>query len=229
MSKAGLAGISMLGVTLTALAMDGLASSGVVLPLLIFADLLAASTFRQNVQWHQIRRLAIPIGVGLILGWLAMMALKDHRELFRPIVGSVVLGMLTLQLVRQRFPQLDAALPHSTTFAWIAGILTGLTTMVANAAGPIASIYLLILALPKIQLVSTMAWLFLFVNIAKVPLSIHLGLINGGSLSLNLCQAPAVVLGLYAGKKLVAIIPQKTFQWIILLMAGASAVWLILN
>ena len=101
--------------------------------------------------------------------------------------------------------------------------------MVANAAGPIASIYLLILALPKIQLVSTMAWLFLFVNIAKVPLSIHLGLINGGSLSLNLCQAPAVVLGLYAGKKLVAIIPQKTFQWIILLMAGASAVWLILN
>ena len=97
--------------------MDGLASSGVVLPLLIFADLLAASTFRKDVQWNQIRRLALPIGVGLILGWLAMMALKDHRELFRPIVGSVVLGMLTLPLIRQKVTKLDAALPLSTTFA----------------------------------------------------------------------------------------------------------------
>ena len=75
MSKAGLAGISMLGVTLTALAMDGMASTGVVLPLLIFADLMAVSTFRKDIQWQQIRRLGWPILGGLVLGWLAMMHL----------------------------------------------------------------------------------------------------------------------------------------------------------
>jgi uncharacterized membrane protein YfcA len=226
-SKAGLAGISMLGVTLTAFAMDGLTSSGVVLPLLIFADVLAAGSFRKNVQWRQIQRLVIPIAVGLGLGWMAMKALADHRELFRPLVGIVVLLMLAVQLIRQLYPNLDAKWPHSAAFAWFAGILTGLTTMVANAAGPVASIYLLILALPKQELVSTMAWLFLFVNIAKVPLSLNLGLINGGSLALNLCQAPAVVVGLLAGKALVARIPQRIFQWVILVLAGLSALFLL--
>lgn len=229
MSKAGLAGISMLGVTLTAMAMDGLSSSGVVLPLLIFADLLAASTFRKNVHWEQIRKLAMPVATGLILGWMAMRSLQYHRELFRPLVGIVVIMMLGVQLLRQFFPEFDSALPHSKIFAWVAGILTGMTTMVANAAGPVASVYMLILALPKLQLVSTMAWLFLFVNIAKVPLSLNLGLINGGSLALNLCQAPSVILGLWTGKKLVARIPQQAFQWIILAMAGASAIWLMLS
>jgi uncharacterized membrane protein YfcA len=146
--------------------------------------------------------------------------------MFNPLVGIVVLFMLMVQLVRAKFPNLDAKLPHSLIFAWVAGILTGITTMVANAAGPVASIYLLILALPKQELVSTMAWLFLFVNLAKVPLSLNLGLINGGSLALNLCQAPAVVVGLLAGKFLVARIPQRAFQWVILGLAGFSALFL---
>ena len=68
MSKAGLAGISMLGVTLTALAMDGMASTGVVLPLLIFADLLAVSAFRRDVQWKEIRRLGWPVATGFEIG-----------------------------------------------------------------------------------------------------------------------------------------------------------------
>jgi hypothetical protein len=72
-----------------------------------------------------------------------------------------------------------------------------------------------------------MAWLFLFVNLAKVPLSLNLGLIDGGSLALNACQAPAVVGGLLAGKKLVSIIPQAIFQRIILGLAGASALFLL--
>lgn len=230
MSKAGLAGVSMLGVTLTALAMDGLASTGVVLPLLIFADVLAASTFRQHVQWPEIRRLALPVSAGIVAGWLLMLAASSQPDLrngFCPLVGCIVLGMVVLQLIRQRMPDLGAILPHSRIFAWSAGILTGLTTMTANAAGPVATIYLLILALPKHQFVHTMAWLFLLVNLAKVPFSIQLGLINGGSLALNLCQAPAVVAGLLAGKKLVEIIPQAAFQRLVLGLAAASAVWLL--
>lgn len=228
MSKAGLAGISMLGVTLTALAMDGMASTGVVLPLLIFADVMAVSTFRKDIQWQQIRRLAWPIFGGLVLGWLAMMALQENRAWFRPLVGCIVLMMLVLQLLRQRFPRFDQGLPHSMGFAWGAGILTGFTTMVANAAGPVAGIYLLILALPKTQFISTMAWLFLLVNIAKIPFSLHLGLIHGSSLALNLCQVPSVMLGLFAGKYLVSVIPQELFQRLVLVLAGGSAIWLLL-
>lgn len=208
-----------------AAAVPGRSSSGIVLPLLIFADLLAASTFRQHVQWSQIRRLAWPICVGIFAGWGLLMVIPDAA--FRPIIGGMVLGMLILQVVRQRFPGFDAALPHSKLFAWFSGLLTGSATMVANAAGPIASTYLIILSLPKQQFVHTMAWLFLFVNIFKVPFSLHLGLINVGSLTLNLCLVPAVVAGLWSGRWLLERVPQHVFQIIVLCLATVSALWLL--
>jgi uncharacterized membrane protein YfcA len=219
----------MLGVTLTALAMDGMASTGVVLPLLIFADLLAASTFRSHIQWKEIRRLLPPIFVGLWIGWFFMTQLRDQRQMFRPLVGWMVAVLLIMQLVRQWFPRLDAALPHSRGFGIFMGLAVGFTTMVANAAGPVASLYLLILALPKAEMVHTMAWLFLIVNLIKVPFSYQMGLINGGSLMLNVCQAPAVVAGLFAGKWIVERLAQATFQNLVLILAGGSAIWLILS
>jgi hypothetical protein len=229
MSKAGLAGISMLGVTLMAMAMDGLASTGVVLPLLIFADVLAASTFRMHILWAEIQRLLPPIFVGLCLGWIYMIYLKEQRQLFRPVVGGMVLGMVVLQLVRQKTPSLDAALPQSRPFGLLIGLLVGFSTMVANAAGPIASLYLIILALPKQQMVHTTAWLFLIVNLAKVPFSVHLGLINGGSLALNLCQFPAVMVGLLCGKWLVGKLSQNLFQTLVLAFSVLSALYLIFD
>jgi len=224
-SKAGLAGMGLLGVTFMASAVPGRASSGIVLPLLIFADIIAASTFRQHVQWSQIQRLAWPMFLGIVLGWLLLMVIPDAA--FRPVIGSLVLAMLALQVTRQRFPNFDAHLPHSKLFAWFTGIMSGTATMVANAAGPIASAYLIILSLPKHQFVHTMAWLFLLVNISKVPFSVHLGLINVGSLTLNVCLIPAVLLGLWSGKWLLDRVPQNVFQSIVLGLATVSALWLL--
>jgi uncharacterized protein len=135
--------------------------------------------------------------------------------------------MLVVQAGRQQFPRIDARLPHSPVFAWLAGLLAGMATMVANAAGPIVSIYLLILALAKHQFVHTMAWLFLFVNLFKVPFGVHLGLINVGSLTLNAALVPAVVAGLWSGKHLIDRIPHRAFQQIVLGLAAVSAAWLL--
>ncbi|MDO8837121.1 MAG: sulfite exporter TauE/SafE family protein [Vicinamibacterales bacterium] len=226
-SKAGLTGMGMLGVTFMAAAIPGRASTGVVLPLLIFADLIAASTFRKHVQWAQLKRLAWPVCLGIVGGWGLLMVIPDAA--FRPVIGAMVLAMLALQAVRQRFPRFDAALPHSPVFAWVAGLLTGTATMVANAAGPIASTYLIILSFPKRQFVHTMAWLFLFVNLIKVPFGVQLGLINPGSLALNACLIPAVLAGLWSGKRIVECVAPDVFQKVVLGFSGASAAWLLLR
>jgi hypothetical protein len=99
--------------------------------------------------------------------------------------------------------------------------------MVANAAGPIASIYLLMLGLPKKEFVATMAWLFLIVNLVKVPFSLHLGLISGGSLSLNLLLIPAVLAGLALGRAAIQRLPQRPFQIIVLSLAALAALRLL--
>lgn len=226
-SKAGLSGVGLLGVTFMAAAIPGRASAGVVLPLLIFADLIAASMFREHVQWPLLKRLAWPICAGVVLGWWLLMIIPDAA--FRPVIGGTVLGMLALQFVRQRFPRFDAALPHSPLFAWTTGLLTGTSTMVANAAGPIASTYLIVLSFAKYEFVHTLAWLFLFVNLFKLPFSVQLGLVNVGSLTLNACLVPSVVTGLWAGRRVVERVSPSTFQNIVLGFSAVSAAWLLLR
>ena len=225
LSKAGLAGVGVLGVLLMAAAVPGKASTGIVLPLLIFADLIAASTFRAHVQWNLLRRLAIPICLGVVAGWVLLRVIPDAA--FRPVIGGMVLVMLAVQVGRQHVPRIDAHLPHSPAFAWMLGLLAGAATMVANAAGPIVSIYFLIQSLPKLQFVHTMAWLFLFVNLFKVPFGVQLGLINVGSLTLNACLVPGVLAGLWSGKRIIDRVPQRAFQDIVLGLAAVSAAWLL--
>jgi uncharacterized membrane protein YfcA len=224
-SKAGLAGLGMLGVMLMAQLIPGKASSGAMLPLLIFADILAAVLFRQEILWSHIRRLAMPILGGILAGCAVLHFLPDAA--FKPVIGWMVLGMIALQVTSHTRPSLTDRLPHSTAFLWFAGLLTGASTMVANAAGPIATIYLLLVGLQKKEFIATMAWLFLFVNLAKVPFSIALGLISVQSFTLNLVLLPVVVTGLLAGRKFISWLPQRPFMWAVLIIAAASAVKLI--
>ncbi len=224
-SKAGMAGLGMLTVMIMTSVIPGPASSGAVLPLLIFADIMAAASFRQEILWPHIRRLALPVLTGIGIGTWVMASLPPRS--FPPLVGWLVLGMLSLQVIRHYYPRLAESLPRSTSFLWGVGLLTGASTMIANAAGPIATLYLLLVGLPKREFISTMAWLFLFVNLAKVPFSLGLGLITGGSFSLNLVLLPSVVAGLVAGRYFIERLPQRGFTWIIVGFATVSAVKLI--
>lgn len=225
-AKAGLAGVGMMTVLLMAEIFPGKLSSGVVLPMLIFADCMAGLIYRQEILWPRIRALFWPIMAGIVAGWAVLWYLPDAA--FKPLIGGMVLLMLLLQLLRSRAPLLTGNLAGSTAFTWTGGLLTGLSTMIANAAGPIATIYLLILGLPKREFIATMAWLFLLVNLVKVPFSMHLGLISGGSLTLNLLLVPTVLLGLAVGRAAVMRLPQRPFQIIVLIFAALAAVRLLL-
>ena len=75
----------------------------------------------------------------------------------------------------------DSFLNHSKASGLVApflGVLGGMATMLANAAGPIAQFYLLAMKLPKYTFIGTSAWLFLIVNISKVPFMCELGILS---------------------------------------------------
>jgi uncharacterized membrane protein YfcA len=124
-------------------------------------------------------------------------------------------------------PELLARVPHSRWFAWTMGILTGITTMLANAAGPVVALYLLAVALPKSQLIATGAWFFLLVNLVKVPFSTNLGLIAPGTLAINAALAPGVVLGLFLGRAFLRRLPQRAFETLVLCLTACAAARLI--
>jgi hypothetical protein len=118
-------------------------------------------------------------------------------------------------------------IPHTWWFAWLLGIIAGVTTMLANAAGPVVALYLLAVALPKYELVGTSAWFFLVLNLLKVPFSMSLNLIQPETLLFNLLLSPMIFLGLLCGRWLVHRVPQKLFDSLLLLFAGVIALRLL--
>jgi uncharacterized membrane protein YfcA len=117
--------------------------------------------------------------------------------------------------------------PHAIWFAWGLGLFAGVTTMLANAAGPIVALYLLAVSLPKQELVGTSAWFFMILNVYKVPFSFGLGLINEQTLWLNLLLAPAIVAGTYLGRYLIRLVPQRLFDIMLLTFISTAALRLI--
>ncbi len=229
--KSGLAGLGMLNVLLMAHLIPGTASSGVVLPMLIAADVLAVSIFGpRNVDWPAIARLLPAILLGVILGWLALGWL-DHRppRTFGIVVGLLVLAMVALQLGRGQHPAFDRHLHASRTFGTLTGLLVGIATMIANAAGPISSVYFLILGFAKKEFIATMAWLFLIVNLLKVPFSAHQGLITADTLRFNTILLPAIAAGFFLGRHATDRLPQKPFETIVLALTVLSALRLMLS
>lgn len=224
-SKSGLPGISLLHVVLFAQLFPGLQSTGVVLPMLVVGDIGAVLLFRRHADWSHVGRTLPPALCGVVAGWWIMGHFRTMD--FHPVIGGIVLALAVVQLVRHWRPDLYQRVPHTLGFAWGIGLLAGLVTMVANAAGPVMGLYLLAVALPKEAFVGTSAWFFLLLNLFKVPFSAQLGLIGGNSLWLNGLLIPAIVSGLFLGRATVSRLPQRIFDTLIIACAFIAALRLL--
>jgi uncharacterized membrane protein YfcA len=222
MSKAGLAGLGVFAVAIFAMLFpQGFASSGIVLPMLICADIVAVSAYRRHAVWSHLWKLMPWVVVGILAGCGLMWWLREHTALARRLIGATVLVMVTLHLLRRRA---DANVPHTWWFAALTGFFAGVTTMMANAAGPVLVLYMLAVGLPKMEFIGTGAWFFLIVNLLKVPFSRGLSLITPETIHLNLTLAPVVIGGVFLGRVIVARVNQSAFESVVLAlsaMAGA--------
>jgi uncharacterized membrane protein YfcA len=225
-AKTGIPGIGILPPLLMVYVLPAQESTGALLGILILGDLFAAGYHRHHAKWSHVVRLLPAAFAGIVAGYFALGAVDD-RQLKR-IIGAIVLTMLVLNYWRTRAQGNELHVPHQWWFAVILGFMAGLTSMMANAAGPIMIIYLVAMQLPKIEFVGTSAWFFFIVNWLKVPFSAKLSLMTGPSVTLNLMMLPAIALGAVVGIFFLKRIPQKAFTAIVQLLAAAAAVKLLL-
>lgn len=224
-SKAGLAGVSLMHVVIFAFLFGARDSTGVILPMLLVGDVTAVTAYHQHARWDYIRRMLPPAFVGVMAAAAVMRYLSD--ALFKPVIGWIILLLTVLQVVRMQRPAWFGTVPHSPLFAWGFGLLVGAATMMANAAGPIFALYAVAVALPKLEIVGTSAWFFLIVNLFKVPFSFALGLIKGQTLLLNVILVPFILAGVLAGRWVVRRLPQHAFELLMLAFAAFAALRLI--
>ena len=226
MAKAGFGGLGMLAILIMARVLPPRESTGAILPMLILADIFAVYTYRAHARGGLVLRLLPPAFAGIICGWLLMPYIPAQS--FGPFIGWLTLALVVLVLVQKFAPRLMNFAVEHPGIAWPFGWLAGSTTMIANAAGPVMTIYLLACRLPKFEFVGTAAWFFFAINLLKVPFSASLGLINSASLQLNLWLAPGVIGGIFIGRWLLGKINQSLFEWLMIIFSLLGALRLIL-
>ncbi len=232
LSKTGFPGVGILSVLLTALVVPARQSTGLILPMLILGDLFAVAYYRRHALWGHLARLIPVAASGIVLGWRLLHwesapgqpVLSNER--LGPLLGVIILALLALNVWRERRGG-ELAPPRGWWFPVGMGLLAGVTTMLANAAGPIMVLYLLAMRLPKMAFVGTAAWYFLLMNCFKVPFSASLSLIHVQSLTVNAVMAPFVVLGALAGIRLVRVLPERLFARLIRILTVLAALRLL--
>ena len=224
-SKTGFPGLAIINVLIIAELFGAKNSVGIILPMLIVCDLLVYPLFRKYASWKMVWPL-VPVTLGAVVGaWLLLDALDDQTA--RRVIGIIILFMLVLQLIREFRREFLEHLPDSRFFQWFSCLLIGVSTMLANAAGPVYSIWALVHHMKKEDFLGVGARLFLLVNLFKVPFLGQLKLINFESLFLNALLLPALVIGILLGKRLIYLIPQRTFEFLLYGFSALAAVRLL--
>lgn len=235
-AKTGIGGVGMLVPPTMAMVFPAERSPGILLPMLIAADVFAVLYYHRHAQWRHVLR-PMPWAVAGILAAFAMLKLWPlEGAAYARMIGAVVLlclGLTVWQRLRgRRVGEVEGNLPTALHLHWLAvaaiGVLGGFATMVANAAGPIWIVYLLAIGLPKFEFVGTGAWFFLILNVFKVPFQADLGNITTASLMLNAATIPAILVGGLLGIFVLKRINQKLFVGIVQWLALAAALRLLL-
>lgn len=227
LSKAGLAGTATLTVVLMAKAFGAKESVGLVLPLLIAADVMGFIINRKGGSWKPVWLMAVPAILGVLVGWPLLDVID--KSVARPVIGWLIIGLLAFKLLLDANKDTFVALTEHKAFAWGMGFMAGVVTMLANAAGPVMTVYLLSQRLEKKDWLGVFSRFFLFINLFKVPFSRNLGIINGPSLVTNFILLPVVVVGILLGWQILKRIPQKPFEWTLFGFTLVAAVWLVVG
>lgn len=225
MSKTGISGVGLMVVPLLANAFGGRTSVGLLLPILILADLFAVSWYNRHAQWRHILRLIPWAFAGIISATIIGKSISDQT--FNRLLASLVIGGIAV-LVWQDIRAGKLRIPKSGWFAAGMGLLGGFSTMIGNAAGPVMALYLLSMRLPKNSYIGTGAWFFLIVNVSKVPLHIwSWKTITMNSFMLDTLMIPAIASGAFLGIWLVRLLPEKFYRILVIITTLLSAFLLI--
>jgi uncharacterized protein len=222
MTKAGLMGAAMAAIPIMANIFGAQLSVGVILPMLISADVIAVVYYRRHADWGVVFRLLPWALGGIIIGVAVGEAIPE--ETFRSLLAIVVLVGLVL-LAYKEIAHRDVVVPEKWWLAAILGLAAGFATMVGNAAGPITTLYLMSMGMSKNRFIGTGAWFYFVVNLVKVPFHVVFwGTITAETLAVNLFTVPVIVLGGLLGLWLVRHIKERPYRVFILAITAVISV-----
>lgn len=208
---------------------------GFMLPMLCIMDIVAVTIYRKNIQWNRIGRVLPGALAGVIIASIffvseqnAIIAISDKSlKVAIGVVGLLFVGYAAFK------KWILAHLSSTTQPHWAAstgfGMIAGITSTLAHAAGPLMQMYLLPQKLPKLQFAATTAAFFFILNLIKMVPFALLGRIQADNLMLGSVMLPVIPLGVFLGYLLVRITKQRHYTALIYTVLGVTSITLIVK
>lgn len=207
MAKGGLPMVGMLSVPVLALVMHPVAATALLAPIYVVTDMFGLHAYRHAFSRRILVIMAPGATLGVGLGWLTASAVPT--QLVTGLVGAVGLTF-ALSLILRR-GQTGEARPGRIAPGLFWAVITGFTSFVSHAGGPPYQMYVLPQRLNKMVFAGTTTVLFAYVNLIKLVPYWALGQMSPGNLKIAAFLLLPGILAVFAGVRLVRILPQAVF------------------
>lgn len=223
-SKSGFgAGFGALATPLMAISVPVPQAAAIMLPVLAVADALGLAALARHAD-RSLLRFLLPAGLlGIVAGTLLFGVLS--AKAVTGLVGALTLCFLAVRLM---FPPRVEGHAPPRWLGWLLGSLSGFTSFVAHAGGPPIGFYVLPMKLPPLVFAATLSVFFAAINLAKWLPYAWLGLIDATNMLTSLVLLPIVPLGVWAGVRIVKVIPQALFYRLFnigMVLTGTKLLW----
>lgn len=224
LSKGGLGGtLGALATPLMALVMPSGRVIGLVLPILMFADVFAVTLHWGN--WN--RKLILLLLPGSLLGVTigTFLITNAPTRTLRVLLGVIVLIFVAYKVFEKRimaFFSYEGRDWHGL----VAGMVTGFSSSLAHIGGPPVSIYLLMEKVTPSVFIATSALFFFILNWIKVPYYIYARQFDAQLMWQIAWLMPLVPLGVWVGKWAANKLDRDTFEKVIVALLGLIGVML---
>lgn len=221
-SKTGISGLLTLVIPILAAVFGGKASTGIILPMLIVGDVFALFYYKHNAKREDILKLLPWTFMGLVFGLIIGGYINDEQ--FKSLIAlSVLLCLFLLIYFEKKGDQLK--IPDKTWLHASVGILSGFTSMIGNAAGPIFSVYLLAKGVDKVNFLGMTAWFFFIVNVTKLPMQVFIWHnITVQTFVMTGLMIPFIGIGAVFGAFIIKRINEKAFRYLIIGMTAIVSI-----
>ena len=226
-SKGGLGGPVPVALTVPILSLiiDPQEAVGLILPLLIFADVFALYFYWKQWDNKLMALMLVPALIGVALGTFV---LKDIDAVsLKRIIGGLTLVALSFKIGSERLRQL--AYHPQAWHGWIAGWASGFGSTMANVGAPPFTAYLLLQ--PKMTprvFVGTTTLFFALINLTKLPSYISIGILDLSRLLAVAWVFILIPIAIAVARALIDRINQRTFEWIMMVPLLILSLYLLL-
>ncbi len=205
--KGGMPVVGMLGVPVLSLVISPVTAAGLLLPVYVVSDMFGLYAYRQAFDRRVVGIMAVGATVGIGIGW-ATAAIVPERVV-TGLVGLIGAVFALNLLMRRGQPASARAAAVGPGLFW--GMLTGFTSFVSHAGAPPFQVFVQPLRLQKAVFAGTSTVLFAYVNAVKLIPYVALGQINVASLKTAAVLAVPAAIAVFAGVRLVKVLPEALF------------------